>query len=346
MSHKRLDERIKSLYLQKEKYENHPIFQREQVWSRTMKQSLIDTILRNMYIHPLLVHEKRLETGETRYDVIDGQQRLLAIFEFMDGVFPTMSANQSRKEEPGSLPPVEPRKHYVQLSPQGQNTFNDYTLHLYILEDLDDPIVGLTFRRVQNQVPLTMAEKLWSYTSKTASFAAQVAEHAVWQQWYQGKLNRKQGFQGGLYIIFLELLAGYVNMTLPRLRDLAAGTKDKDLTDEKKQQILDRLDVVLHAFSGTPFTNKEEIIPMYQAVLFLENEGCVFKQSTPGILSPWMARLQAQPERQVLRGIASLFSQLVYTNKQHDFWEAQLPMARNCYQEGLRHVEEALGETA
>jgi hypothetical protein len=103
-----------------------------------MKQSLIDTILRGMYIHPLLTHERKTETGETIFDIIDGQQRLSTIFEFMDGKFATFSLKQrSKKEEPAIVSAIEPHKHYMQLSVEAQNAFNDYILHLYILENLD-----------------------------------------------------------------------------------------------------------------------------------------------------------------------------------------------------------------
>jgi len=346
MSQSRLDATIRAMHLQRDKYNNHPIFQRQRVWTLTMKQSLIDTILRGMYIHPLLAHQRRTETGETCYDIIDGQQRLSTIFEFMEGKFATFSLKErSKKEEPAILPVIEPHKHYMQLSVEARSAFDDYILHLYILDDIDNPTVGLTFRRVQNQIPLTMAEKLRSYTSKTTGLAIKLSGHPLWSDWYAGKIERKQNFQGSLYIIMLELLQGYANMTTPRLRDLAAGLKDKDLTDEITQHIFDRLNVVMHAFAGTHFVVREEIIPMYQAILFLERDGYTFLQSDQGILSPWMAQVQSLIGEQPARhGFASPYSQLVYTNKQHDFWEEQTPLLKQSYQQEKTQRELAKNE--
>lgn len=197
----------------------------------------------------------------------------------------------------------------------------------------------MTFRRIQNQVPLRPGEKLWVYTSKAANLAAQLMKHPIWTERYLGDTHRKQPFVGSLYVIFLELTHSYPNMTFPRLLDLAAGLKDRDLTEEKQQQMFERLDVVMHVFSGMPFKFKDQIIPMYQAVLFLENEGLVFTQSMRGILSPWMASLEPDQE---YHGFTGLFEQLVYTNKQAEFWQTYLPTVKEAHQKAVEQAE--LGE--
>src|SRR5689334_7354984 len=65
-----------------------PQFQRNAVWPRAAKAYLIDTILNERPI-PLLFFQRttNAQTGRASYRVIDGQQRLRAIFEFMDGRF-------------------------------------------------------------------------------------------------------------------------------------------------------------------------------------------------------------------------------------------------------------------
>jgi uncharacterized protein with ParB-like and HNH nuclease domain len=60
--------------------DTNPDFQRPPVWSRGQKQLLIDTILQG-YDIPKLYWRKTSNRPE-RYDVVDGQQRLRAIFEF------------------------------------------------------------------------------------------------------------------------------------------------------------------------------------------------------------------------------------------------------------------------
>lgn len=65
-----------------------PEFQREGVWPQPAKAYLIDTILSDRPI-PLLFFSKVIDarTNRANYDVVDGQQRLRAIFEFLDDRF-------------------------------------------------------------------------------------------------------------------------------------------------------------------------------------------------------------------------------------------------------------------
>lgn len=75
-----------------------PEFQRSSVWPRPAKAFLIDTILADRPI-PLLFFSRSInaQTGRSEYEVIDGQQRLRAVFEFYDNRF---SLTESPKHAP------------------------------------------------------------------------------------------------------------------------------------------------------------------------------------------------------------------------------------------------------
>ncbi len=57
-----------------------PDYQRPAVWSTAQKQLLIDTFLRGYDVPKIYLDKDRTE--RYTYDVVDGQQRLTAIFEF------------------------------------------------------------------------------------------------------------------------------------------------------------------------------------------------------------------------------------------------------------------------
>src|SRR5690349_18841670 len=64
-----------------------PQYQRshEGVWNLSKKQLLMDTILRGYDIPKF--YWRRIEDPVFRHEVVDGQQRLRAIWEFFDGKF-------------------------------------------------------------------------------------------------------------------------------------------------------------------------------------------------------------------------------------------------------------------
>jgi hypothetical protein len=72
-----------------------PDFQRRAVWSEKAKSYLIDTILRGRPI-PKIIISQRLEESRTIRVVVDGQQRLRAVIEFMNGDFAISRAHNEK----------------------------------------------------------------------------------------------------------------------------------------------------------------------------------------------------------------------------------------------------------
>ena len=69
-----------------------PDFQRRAVWTEKAKSFLVDTLIREKPI-PKLILSQELRSGRNVRVVVDGQQRLRAIFEFIDGAFTVSRAH-------------------------------------------------------------------------------------------------------------------------------------------------------------------------------------------------------------------------------------------------------------
>jgi uncharacterized protein with ParB-like and HNH nuclease domain len=68
------------------KYDFDPPYQRKSVWTEEKQSFFIDSILRNFPIPPVFLQQKiDNATGKTRYELIDGKQRLTAIVKFIKG---------------------------------------------------------------------------------------------------------------------------------------------------------------------------------------------------------------------------------------------------------------------
>jgi hypothetical protein len=72
-----------------------PDFQRRAVWSEKAKSYLIDTILRGRPI-PKIIISQRLKESRTIRVVVDGQQRLRAVLEFINGDFAISRAHNEQ----------------------------------------------------------------------------------------------------------------------------------------------------------------------------------------------------------------------------------------------------------
>jgi len=153
-SHKRALDKI---YKRRDRYEI-PEWQRQEVWGPSKKQNLIDTILRGWKL-PKFYFLKISDNPES-YEVVDGQQRLVAIFEFLDNDLAL--ADDSAKEFGGPV--------YDDLPDKRKDAFDDYEIEFDLIEDASEEEVKRFFQRLQEGLPLTSSEKLNSVHSKLRDF--------------------------------------------------------------------------------------------------------------------------------------------------------------------------------
>ncbi|MBV5329707.1 MAG: DUF262 domain-containing protein [Chlorobium sp.] len=129
-----------------------PDFQRDLVWNKAKKQSLIDTILREWQFPPVFMVVP--STGET-LDVLDGQQRLNAIFEFYEDSF----------EIDGSIAPLDEKikrlngLRYSQLPKEDKARFDRFSVRVFELSDYKQDEPYELFFRLNQGSALTPAEK-------------------------------------------------------------------------------------------------------------------------------------------------------------------------------------------
>jgi hypothetical protein len=71
------------------KYNFDPAYQRKSVWSDEKQSFFIDSVLKNFPMPPIFLHQKiDDDTGKTKYDIIDGKQRLTSIIRFLKNEIP------------------------------------------------------------------------------------------------------------------------------------------------------------------------------------------------------------------------------------------------------------------
>lgn len=123
------------LQLQQETFELDPEFQRRNAWNDQRKSKFIESLMLNLPIPQLIfAYEEDPTTGEERYVVIDGKQRLLAINSFFD------------EEQPLRL------THLTVLTQLNGKTRE---------EILADPVIARYARKIRNRTVRTVVLKQW-----------------------------------------------------------------------------------------------------------------------------------------------------------------------------------------
>ncbi|HWG97328.1 MAG TPA: DUF262 domain-containing protein, partial [Nitrospira sp.] len=102
---------LDKIYRRRDRYEI-PEWQRGEVWDTERKQQLIDSILRGWKLPKFYF----LRLDDDDFEVVDGQQRLAAIYEFFSNELPL--AEESAKEFGGP--------YYKDLKQRIADTFDDF----------------------------------------------------------------------------------------------------------------------------------------------------------------------------------------------------------------------------
>lgn len=183
---------LDKLYKRRDRYEV-PDWQRGEVWPTDKKQRLIDTILKGWKL-PKFYFQKTQETPE-EFDVVDGQQRLTAIWEFFEG---ELKLSEEQAAEFGGAD-------YRNLPDNLSDSFDDYEIEYDVITDATDEELKEFFQRLQAGLPLTSSEKLNSVHSKLRDYCANAARNTFFSETTVISDNRHAYFDIVAKVITLEL---------------------------------------------------------------------------------------------------------------------------------------------
>lgn len=126
-------------------------FQRREVWTTKKKQRLIDTILRGWQIPSIHL----LRSGRHgQVTVLDGQQRLVAIRDFMDGAFRVNGEIAPINNAVNSLNGLA----FPQFPSWARHELTNYTIAVVFVDDYSPEEVAELFYRLNQGTRLTAAE--------------------------------------------------------------------------------------------------------------------------------------------------------------------------------------------
>jgi hypothetical protein len=155
---------LDKIYRRRDRYQI-PDWQREDVWDSGRQRLLIDSILRGWKLPKFYF----LQTSENpdEYDVLDGQQRLNAIWEFLDGDL----------QLDGATATLFGGVSYTTLPDALVDAFDDYEIEFDVITDFTDEESKEFFKRLQSGLPLSSSEKLNAVHSKLRDYCVRAAKH-------------------------------------------------------------------------------------------------------------------------------------------------------------------------
>lgn len=149
----------------RERIDTESEYQRGQVWSVAQQRLLIDSLLRG-YDIPKIYLRKLPDGGSRLYEVVDGKQRLTAIWEFLGNEF-----RLSRDVDIEGIGQLG-RKTWSELPATAQDRLQFATITVSQLEEATSDEVAELFLRLQKGEPLRAAEKRNAILGPVRDFVA------------------------------------------------------------------------------------------------------------------------------------------------------------------------------
>lgn len=177
-------------------------FQRNSVWPRPAKAYLIDTILSNRPIPQLFIQRyTSAQTGRPNYRVIDGQQRLRAVFEFLDDGFALGKPSGKRLE----------KRKFSDLPQSMKDRIRDYDFVVDELSGYSDRDVRDLFVRM-NKFVVRLSPQELRHAREEGAFYDFVERLGGWDIWREQKIftprqmarMRSVEFSAELTILLIE----------------------------------------------------------------------------------------------------------------------------------------------
>ncbi len=162
-----------------------PPFQRKPVWVSRQKSYLIESILLGLPVPEVYIQQVVDEEGDTTYAVVDGQQRIRTVLQFI-GVDEDPEQSEFNKF---SLDKLEPQSKYYntsfkELSSDEKRAFYGYKFSVRVLNTSSDEEVRDMFRRLNKFLTPLNAQELRNaiYTGPFIRLIESLADNEYWAE--------------------------------------------------------------------------------------------------------------------------------------------------------------------
>jgi hypothetical protein len=159
-----------------------PEFQREGVWPKAAKSYLIDSILNGRPIPPIYMQRATsVQTGRSEFAVIDGQQRIRAVMEFLGDGFPLSEVGD------GSTAAHSKGSKFSTLPSEMQQRLWNFDFVVQELSGYSDSDIRDIFARM-NKYVVRLSKQELRHAQQKGKFKDFVERIAKWPFWKQERV--------------------------------------------------------------------------------------------------------------------------------------------------------------
>ncbi len=244
--------------------DTNPDYQRPSVWSLSQKQLLIDTILRGYDIPKM--YWRQTGTKPESYEVVDGQQRLRAIWSYFDGEYGL--ANDAEPIDGSNVAGLK-----INELPQDLFTrIQMYYIDVVVMEDSDEDEVREMFLRLQNGTSLKAQEKRNAMPGKMREFVKQLTYH----DFFKNVAFENSRFTHDLVaaqMVCLEIAGNPVNIKNADLNRMYKENIDFSADSLIAKSVIKTLNLLAEIFpEKTPELERYNVISLYCVISELQRQ--------------------------------------------------------------------------
>lgn len=261
-------------------------YQRRSVWSEKDKVRLIETILLQLVIPELFFWKADTdpETGISTTHIVDGQQRIKAIYSFINNEFklkPQYLLDEGSKEKYAN-------KYFKDLDTETRKTFWNYQLMIIEIDSAAtrDDIITMFNRLNLTDYNLNDQEKRNSVSGEFAALAREISDNPLWDEkrLFTGPdVKRMKDVEFCASIILLHR-KGIIDQTdqsalNQAYEELQVGYKDAEQDKEAVCAAIETIATFFISDNVTKFLRrKAQLYTLFSVVFYMQRENVAVEQ--------------------------------------------------------------------
>ena len=269
-----------------------PPYQRKPVWAARQKCSLIESILMRLPVPEIYVQQLTSSEGETKYAIVDGQQRIRSVLQFVG------SEEDPKEEEHNKfalemLPSESEWKNltFSELSSETKKEFYSYHFVVrYLFTDSESELRDMFERLNRYLTPLKPQElRNARFTGPFVSLAVSLADNEYWAEnrIVSAAMIRRMGdveFASELLIGVLHGPQGgsskVIDSYYAQYEDYEDEFPDQSKAEKLFAKVLATIQNVLPDIRDTRWRNKTDFYTLFVAITYLTRKGGTLKSAT------------------------------------------------------------------